>query len=189
MNSLNSLRHYSVVCRDDQHGYIGRHSSSRSHCCESGMTGSVEESYLLSVGDNFVSADMLSNSARLGCRDLSMSYSVENRRFAVIDVSHYAYYRASRFEIFLLVLGSIYYFILDSHDYFLLGLRAEFGCDNRRGIIVDIFVYSGHYAVAHKLFDYLGCRNFKPCRKIPDSDFLGNFDLEMLFLPLVLYSL
>ena len=101
---LDSLRHYTVICRDNKYGYIGKICTAGAHCGKRLVSRGVKEGYVLPVQADAVSADMLGYSARFARCNVRIAYRIEQRGLAVIDVTHNDDYRCARDEILFLVL-------------------------------------------------------------------------------------
>ena len=63
VDSLFSLRHYTIVSTYDEYYYVGNTCTPRTHFCERLMAGSVEEYNLLAVLNNDIRANMLGDSS------------------------------------------------------------------------------------------------------------------------------
>ncbi len=90
-DSFNRLRHYAVVCGDDQNNYIGYLCAARAHCGERFVTGGIDKGYALIPYLNGICADVLGYSARFACGDLRFADIVQKRSFAVVYVTHNRY--------------------------------------------------------------------------------------------------
>ncbi|EGC04538.1 conserved domain protein [Ruminococcus albus 8] len=123
---FNCLRHDTVISRNDQYCDIGYVRSSRSHRSKCFVTGSVQESYLLSVALYLICTDMLCDAACFTLCNVRISYPVQYRSLAVIDVTHYDYYRAALFQILRCICFVLDKSFLDGDVYFLLDLCAQF---------------------------------------------------------------
>ena len=89
--SFDRLRHDTVVGGNDKNGNIRSHSAACAHCGERLVPRRVKEGYILALYANTVSAYMLSDAARLAGGDMGVSDSVEQRCFAVVNVTHDAH--------------------------------------------------------------------------------------------------
>ena len=78
VDSLNCLRHDTVIGGYNEDCNIGNLSTSCTHCCECLMSGCVEECNRLAVYHNSVSTDMLCDTAGLACCYICVTDSVEN---------------------------------------------------------------------------------------------------------------
>src|SRR5207249_2331678 len=80
--------HDAVVGRDDEHGDVGDLRAARAHRGERLMTRGVEERDLPAADIRLVGADVLSDPAGLRRDHLRLPDRVEQRRLAVVDVTH-----------------------------------------------------------------------------------------------------
>ena len=142
------------------------------------MSGCVKEGDLTAVKIYAVRTDVLSDTAGLGSGDVFVTDSVEQRRFTVVNVTHYANDRAARTKIFGRILGIVHNTFLDSNDDLALDLCTHFGCDKLCGIIVDRLSYGSHDAELHKLFNNLGSGLFQFCGKVADGNFIADGNLN-----------
>ena len=144
------------------------------------MSGGIKESYVLPVIFYLICTDMLSNSACFRCCNVSVSDSVKNRCFSMVNVTHYYYDRASGLEIFL-IFAVIDKAFLYCNDNFLFDLCTEF-LSNKRGCIkIDFLIYSSHHSETHKLFDNFGSSLFKSVCKLTYCNAVRNHNFNLLF--------
>ena len=85
---LKSLRHESVVGRDDQNNDVGDIRSACSHGRESGMTRCVDEGDGVSLPIDRVGTDTLGDSTRFSGGDLGAADGIEQGGLAVVDMAH-----------------------------------------------------------------------------------------------------
>ena len=62
----------------------------------------IKECYVLSVNDYLICADMLRDTSCLACSNMSVSDTVKDRSFTVVNVSHNTDYRRTFFHILLI---------------------------------------------------------------------------------------
>ena len=103
VDSFLGLRHHAVVRRHDDDGDIGHLGAARAHLGEGLVTGSVEEGDVMTVVLDPPGADDLGNAARFGRGDVALANLVQQRRLAVIHVSHDGHDGSARHEIFRVV--------------------------------------------------------------------------------------
>ena len=160
------LRHDTVVRRYYQHRNIGDVSSACSHRCESFMARGIEEGYLAVIVVYLIRAYVLGYAARLAVGDMRVSYPIEYRGLAVVNVAHYYFYGAALFQRF----GSVLFVgdkaVFYRYNNFLLYLSAQLFRNERSGVEVDSFVEGSHYAQTHQLLDDLGSGNFQSARQL-----------------------
>ena len=83
------LRHDAVVGRDDEHDDVGDLGAAGAHQGERLVTGRVEEHDAAAVADvDVIGADVLRDAAGFALGDLRFADRVEQRRLAVVDVTH-----------------------------------------------------------------------------------------------------
>ena len=153
------------------------------------MTGSVKEGYHLTVKVYSVSTYVLSYAACLGLCYGGISYGVEKRGFAVVNVTHNNYYGISRLKIFLCILGIVDNSLFNRYYDLFFDLCTELGSCYRRRIVVDNIIYGSHNAESHKLFNYLGSCHLKLKSEVAYGDFIGNGYLNVSLGALRRYSL
>ena len=88
VDRLDSLRHDTVICRNDQYGDIRGIRAAHTHGRKCFMTRCVEECDLLPVDRDHVSTDMLRDTARLAVGHMCISDRVEKRCLAVVNMTH-----------------------------------------------------------------------------------------------------
>ena len=184
IDSFNSLRHNTVICRNNQNCDIGCHSAPCTHSGECGVTRSIKKCNFLTVNVNLISTDCLSDAACLGRGDFCITDSIKDRGLTVVNVTHNANYRRSCNCIFIIFNLFFDNLVLNSNNYFLFNLCAKLCCNNFSSIIIDNLVNRCHHTEAHKLFDNFCCSHTKKLCKVADRDFLrnGNFNLLLLSL-------
>ena len=82
------LRHDAVVGRDHQDDDVGDARAAGAHHRERFVTGRVEEHDVAVVDLHRVGADVLGDAAGLALGDARRADGVEQRRLAVVDVTH-----------------------------------------------------------------------------------------------------
>ena len=180
IDCLNGLGHDAVVSRHDKYGDICSLSASCSHGCESLVSGSIQEGYVLSVNVNGVSADMLSNTAGLALGNVGMTDRVKKRCFTVVNVTHYAYDGRTRHKVVVLVLFLVEQFLFDCYNNFLGDLSAHFVGHQISGVVINHLVHRNDHAHHHKAFHYGSCSNLKSGGKLTYGNFIGNRYLQRL---------
>ena len=89
VDSLNSLRHYSVIGRNNKYGDIRRIGTPHTHGSEGLMSGSIKEGYLLISNLNNICTDVLGDTARLTVNNICLPYAVKKGGLTMVNVSHY----------------------------------------------------------------------------------------------------
>ena len=98
------LWHDAVVGGDDEHGDVGGLRAAGAHGSERLVAWRVEERDPAAGVLDLVGADVLRDAARLGLDDGRLADRVEQRRLAVVDVTHDRDHGRPRGEVFLGVL-------------------------------------------------------------------------------------
>ena len=93
VNSFNGLRHYAIVCSYYQNSHVGYLGTTGTHSGEGFVTGGIQKDDLLALVINFICTNVLGNTASLACSNISFTNSVQQRCFAVVNVTHNSDYR------------------------------------------------------------------------------------------------
>ena len=105
---LDRLRHHLVVGRDDEHDDVGDLRAARAHGRERLVARRVEERDVpVARQRDVIGADVLRDAARLARDDVGLPDVVEQRRLAVVDVTHDRDDRRTRHELFGRVLDDV----------------------------------------------------------------------------------
>ena len=88
IDCLDGLRHYAVVCRNHEDRDIRNLRAACAHRRERLMSRRIEEDDLLSFADDLIGTNVLCDAACLMRTDRGIADGIEQRRFAVIDVTH-----------------------------------------------------------------------------------------------------
>ena len=167
------LRHDAVVCGHDEHGDVRHLRAAGAHRRERLVAGRVEEGDAPSVDLGLVGADVLRDPAGLGLDDRGLADRVEQRRLAVVDVTHDRHDGRSGLEILRRVLVDLGLLVL-------LGgvldrdLALELGRDQLDLLVAEALRDLNHVPEAHHDLDQLGRRNAECLREIPDGDARGD---------------
>ena len=100
LDRLNRLGHHAVFSGDNQHGDIGQIGSAGAHGSKGCMAGRVEEGNFAVIHIHGVGTDVLGDSARFARNHFRFADAVEQRGFAVVDVTHKGDDRRADFKIF-----------------------------------------------------------------------------------------
>ncbi|MNZ91367.1 hypothetical protein D3C78_1103490 [compost metagenome] len=88
VNSLNRLRHDTVIgCYDDNRN-ICKLCTTSTHCCKCFVTRSIQECNLFTVDFNLISTDMLSNTASFSACNIRRTNSIKQCRLTMVNVAH-----------------------------------------------------------------------------------------------------
>ena len=166
---LLGLRHDAVVGGDDEDGDVRHLRAAGAHGGERLVARRVEERDLPAVDLGLVGADVLRDPAGLGLDDRGLADRVEQRRLAVVDVTHDRDDRRPRREILLGVLE-------DLRQLLLVGgvldrdLAVELGPDQLDLLVGERLGDLDHLAEAHHDLDQLRGRDAERLREVPDGD-------------------
>ena len=143
IDCLDGLRHHAVVRSDDENRDIRDLRAARAHRRESLMARRVEEHDFLALAVDLISADVLGNAAGLTARHRALANHIEQRRLAVVDVSHDRDHRRTKHQRLRVV--------LDDRDFRQIDLRrqcldghAELAGNQLRRVVVDFLIDRGH---------------------------------------------
>ena len=174
IDRLLRLRHHAFVGSHHQHDDVGDLRAARAHRSERFVTGSIDERNRPPVGLDGVGADVLRDSAELARRHVGVPNRVEQRGFAVIDVTHHGDDRRPRDHL--------------ADDGFLrrlfdrgLGIErnvldavAELTREQRGGIDVEHLVERRHLAEFHQFLDQVAGLDAHRAAEIANSHALGD---------------
>ncbi len=88
VNRFPGLWHHAIIGGDNQNHDVGRLGAACAHGGECLVAGSIEEGNHAAVGLDVVSANMLGNATGFSHRHLGAANEVQQRGFAVVDVTH-----------------------------------------------------------------------------------------------------
>ena len=171
------LRHDAVVGGDDDHDDVGDLRPACPHRGERLVARRVEERDHALRGLDVVRADVLRDAAGFADRDPRAPDGVEQRRLAVVDVSHDGDDRRprQRDDVALAVrLGQQRVRIVELGR---LRLVAHLLDDDHRRLLVEDLVDRDHRAHLHHRLDDFGGLHGHLVREVADADRLGNRDL------------
>ena len=98
---LDGLRHDGIVGGHDEHDDVRDLRAARAHCRKRFVAGRVQERDLaVAIHGHVVRADVLRDSPRFTRDDIRLADVVEQRRLAVVDVTHDGHDRRSRYHLF-----------------------------------------------------------------------------------------
>jgi len=106
VDRLDRLGHHTVVGGDDEDRDVGRVGSACAHGGERLVAGCVDERDEAAVLLRLVRTDVLRDAARLARHHVGLADAIEQKRLAVVDVTHHGDDRrpdAQRFLVLLLV--------------------------------------------------------------------------------------
>ena len=181
VDRLDRLRHDAVVGRHDDDRHVGDLRAAGTHGREGFVSRRIEESDLAAVEHDAVRADVLRDTARLAFDDVGLADIVQQRRLAVVDVSHDGHDRRARHEGCLVVDFVVGDRLLDVGRYELDLISELFGHDHHR-LGVETLVDRNHQAQVHAGRNHLVDRNVHHRRQLADGDELGHFEDRTLLL-------
>ena len=150
---LYCLRHYTIVCGNDQNCDICSVGTTHTHSCERLMSRCIQECDLLALDIYHVSTDVLCDSAGLASGYVCITDSIQKRCFTMVNVTHNTDYRRSRNHI-ILVLFVLFEELCDHiHLFFLLSNDIKAKCDLLCLFKVDLLVYCYHDTFHEKLLN------------------------------------
>ena len=153
VDSLDGLRHYTVICCYNQNCNVGYLCAAGTHSCESLMARGIQEYNLLALVVYLISTDVLGNTAGLAGSNVGFADSVQQGGFTMVNVAHNGNNRRTRNAFFrrIVNLGNLGRILFRS---LLANLYAEVVADKLCGIEIDILVDGNHYAQHEQSLDY-----------------------------------
>ena len=166
---LLGLRHDAVVGGDDEHRDVGHLRAAGAHGGERLVARRVEERDPATVEVGLVRADVLRDPAGLGRDDARLADRVEQRRLAVVDVTHDRHDRRARLERLLgvvegLRLDVVVVGVLDRH------LALELGRDQLHLVVGERLRRGLHRVEVHQQLDDLRHRDAERLREVAQRD-------------------
>ena len=116
VDSLNRLGHNAVVGGNHQNDDVGHLGAASTHGGKCLVARRVDEGDLATIDVDDRSTDVLRNAASLTRRDAGVANGVEQRRFAMVDVTHNGNHGRTRLEVFFLVVVHDGEFLFRRHD-------------------------------------------------------------------------
>ena len=156
------LRHDAVVRGDDEHRDVGDVGPAGPHFGERFVARRVNEGDLAIVGGDLVGPNVLGDPAGFTRGDVDAHQTVQQRRFAVVDVAQERHDRRPRLKGLLIILA-----VLDLGDQLVLErlvipqfeVQVEFRGEQLGGLKVNVGVDVDHHAMAHENFHDLRQRH------------------------------
>ena len=100
IHRLDGLRHDAVIRGHHQHHDVRDLGAPCAHSRKGFVSGSIEEGHPPALQPDVVGADMLGNAASLRVGHMGAADGVEQRRLAVVHVSHDGHHRGSQLQSF-----------------------------------------------------------------------------------------
>ena len=177
VDRLDGLRHRAVVGGDDQHDDVRHLGAAGAHRGEGLVARRIEEHDVAPIARDLVGADVLGDAAGLAGGDVRLADRVEQRRLAVVDVTHDRDDRRARHHVLGVVrrLGVDQDLVLAERRR--LDLEAELGRDDRRGVEIDVLVdVDFHHPERPELLDDLAPLDRHLLGELGDRDGVGHAD-------------
>ncbi len=174
IDRLHRLRHHTVVGGNHQHHDVGHLGAALAHGRERLVARRIDEGDLLAAGRrHLIGADVLGDAARLAGGNVGVTNGVEQRRLAVVDVTHDGDHRRP----WLLAFAGVG---LTDEAFLHVGLRhalgrvAELAHDELRRVGVDDIVDLVHRALPHQQLDDVDGALRHAVGELLDGDHLGD---------------
>ena len=185
-NSLNSLRHDSVISGNNQNHNIRNLRTTRTHFRECLVTRRINKCNLISgLNRNLISTDMLRNTTGFMRCNVCLTQSIQQRSFTMVNVSHNRNHRSSGLHIFRLILATFQPLLNIAVCHTLNSVAHFFNHDLRR-ISVYWLVNGSHNAQRHQFLNNIGtlfCHTvsqFLNCNNFRNNHIFNNFFLRLL---------
>ena len=182
IDRLDGLRHDPIICRHHEHHDIRDLGAACPHGRERGMAGRVDEGYGPAVRRrNLIGPDMLGDAAGFARHDVGLSYGIEQRRLAVIDVAHDGHDGRAGDEVHIFV-GLVEEAFFDIGFGNAAHRMTEFFGDQLRHIGVDHVGDLGHVALLHQQLNHIDGAFRHAARQFLNRDGLGKHHLALQLL-------
>ena len=153
IDRLHRLRHDAVIGGDDQHHNVGDLGAARAHGGERRVARRIDEGDLgAGRRGHLIGADVLGDAAGFTCHNVGGTDCVEQRRLAVVDVTHDGDDGWPRLKVFRIV-GDVEQAFFDVRLGDTTYLVAELFGDQLRGVGVDHVVDRHHLPLLHQQAD------------------------------------
>ena len=168
VHGLAGLRAHAVVGGDHDHGDVRGLGTTGTHGGERLVARGVQERDGLVVLVDLVGADVLRDATGLARGDFRLADRVQQRRLAVVDVTHDRDHRRARLEIVVVVLERrVRVRVLGGRDD--LDLLVELVGEHLDGVVVERLRQRRHLAEAHQLPDDLRHGHAEVLRDVLDG--------------------
>ena len=182
LDRLDRLRHHAVVRRHHEDDDVGGVGAAGAHGREGRVARRVEEGDLLAgLQLDLIGADVLRDAARLARHDVGLAQGVEQRRLAVVDVTHDGHDRRTRFKVIVVVVMA---FKADLDVGFRNAFHgvAEFLDDELGGIRVQHVGRADEFALLHHELHDVGLPLAHAVGEVGDGDDFRQDDFARDFL-------
>ena len=176
VDSLDGLRHYTVICCYNQNCNVGYLCAAGTHSGESLMARGIQEYNLLALVVYLISTDVLGNTAGLAGSNVGFTDSIQQGGFTMVNVAHNGNNRRTRNAFFrrIVNLGNLCWILFRC---LLPNLYAEVVADKLCGIEIDILVDGNHYAQHEQSLDYFINLTLNELGKFLYIDGFANFNV------------
>ena len=152
VDCFDGLRHYTVICSNNEDSNVSYLSTTSTHCGERFVTRGIKEYDGFALMADFVRTDVLGNTASFACSNIGFTDCVKQRSFTMVNVTHYGNYRRTQYAFFRI----IFYFGNFSRIFirsFLTDFYTKFFTDKLSGFEVDVLVNGNHHTQHEQRFD------------------------------------
>ena len=176
VDSLNGLRHNSIIGSDNDNSDISYFSTTGTHSSKCLMTRSIKESNMSSVFKfDIVSTDMLCYTSSLSCNNIGVADMVEQRGLTMVNMSHNSYDRRTAFQISLSEVGLFFINIFNHLGRNKLGSETELFGYNIYCFCIQALVDTYHKSQSKASGDNLINRDIHHNRQLISSYKLSQF--------------
>ena len=163
------LRHDAVVSGDHEHDDVGRLCAARAHRGECCMAGRIEERDLPLRNLDVIRTDVLRDAAGFAARDARFADVVEQRRLAVVDVTHDRDDRRTRLRVAFDV-QRLFVRVFERIGRDRLRDVSHLFDHEDRAVLIEHVVDRRHHAHAHQRLDDFAGFDRHALREIADGD-------------------
>ena len=178
VDRLDGLGHDAVVGSHDQNDDVGHLGAAGTHGRKGRVAGGIDEGDLTIVDHDLRSADGLRNAARLAGSDAGVTDGVEQRRLAVVDVTHDGDDRGARLKVGGIVVEREGVLLLGGDD---LDLTAQVVGNELDEVVGHGLRHGERRAQQEQALDDVVGRNVERLGELLDRNALGDLDgIELL---------
>ena len=173
VDRLDRLGHDAVVGGDDQDDDVGHLGATGAHGRKGSVTRGIDKGDLAVVNHDLRSADGLRNAARLAGSNAGVTDGVEQRRLAVVDVTHDGDDRGARLEVGGIVVEREGVLLLGGDD---LDLTAQVVGNELDEVVGHGLRHGERRTQQEQALDDVVGRNVERLGKLLDGNALGDLD-------------
>ena len=192
VDSLYGLRHYAIVRSNHKNCNIGRICTAHTHCGKCLMSGGIQEGYSSSLNVYSICTNVLCNTSGLLICHICLTNCIQQRGFAVVNVTHNTDYGRSFHQILFILLVLLQQFLDNVHLHFLLAEDVVLHGNVFRILIGNLLVYRHNLTLQEQLLHNCGGLQFHLFCQLLDGDGLrqrDNLDYLLYHLFLLLFRL